>query len=87
MGTTTSNKGLPGVIAASSLGTLIEWYDFYIFGSLAVIISTKFFRQKIPQQHYSLPLLHLPQALLSALLALYFLEDWAILLVENIRFS
>ena len=43
MGTTTSNKGLAGVIAASSLGTLIEWYDFYIFGSLAVIISTKFF--------------------------------------------
>ncbi len=34
---------LAGVIAASSLGTLIEWYDFYIFGSLAVIISTKFF--------------------------------------------
>ncbi|HEX8332560.1 MAG TPA: MFS transporter [Segetibacter sp.] len=36
-------KGLAGIIAASSLGTLIEWYDFYIFGSLAVIISTKFF--------------------------------------------
>ncbi len=36
-------KGLPGIIAASSLGTLIEWYDFYIFGSLASIISTKFF--------------------------------------------
>jgi MFS family permease len=36
-------KGLAGVIAASSLGTLIEWYDFYIFGSLATIISTKFF--------------------------------------------
>lgn len=31
------------VIGASSLGTLIEWYDFYIFGSLALIISTKFF--------------------------------------------
>ncbi|MFC6102961.1 MFS transporter [Olivibacter domesticus] len=36
-------KGLWKVIGASSLGTLIEWYDFYIFGSLAVIISTKFF--------------------------------------------
>ena len=36
-------KGLVPIIAASSLGTLIEWYDFYIFGSLAVIISTKFF--------------------------------------------
>jgi MFS family permease len=36
-------KGLPAVIAASSVGTLIEWYDFYIFGSLATIIATKFF--------------------------------------------
>lgn len=36
-------KGLTAIIAASSLGTLIEWYDFYIFGSLATIISTKFF--------------------------------------------
>ncbi len=31
------------VIAASSAGTMIEWYDFYIFGSLATIISTQFF--------------------------------------------
>jgi MFS family permease len=31
------------VIAASSAGTLIEWYDFYIFGSLATIISSAFF--------------------------------------------
>lgn len=38
-----SEKGLPAVIAASSVGTLIEWYDFYIFGSLATIIATKFF--------------------------------------------
>ncbi len=36
------------VIGASSLGTLIEWYDFYIFGSLALIISTKFFPQDNP---------------------------------------
>jgi MFS family permease len=40
-----SNKKNPlfGVIGASSVGTMIEWYDFYIFGSLATIISTKFF--------------------------------------------
>lgn len=31
------------VIGASSLGTLIEWYDFYIFGSLATIIGSKLF--------------------------------------------
>lgn len=39
----TEKKGLAGIIAASSVGTLIEWYDFYIFGSLATVISTKFF--------------------------------------------
>ena len=36
-------KKLWSVITASSVGTLIEWYDFYIFGSLAVIISEHFF--------------------------------------------
>lgn len=39
----TEKKGLAGIIAASSVGTLIEWYDFYIFGSLAAVIATKFF--------------------------------------------
>ena len=34
---------MPGVITASSVGTMIEWYDFYIFGSLATVIATKFF--------------------------------------------
>lgn len=36
------------VISASSMGTLIEWYDFYIFGSLAIVISTKFFPSDNP---------------------------------------
>ena len=36
------------VIAASSVGTMIEWYDFYIFGSLATLLSTKFFPQDNP---------------------------------------
>src|SRR5258707_2482427 len=31
------------VIMASSVGTMIEWYDFYIFGSLAAILSPKFY--------------------------------------------
>src|SRR6202795_1927817 len=31
------------VIFASSVGTMIEWYDFYIFGSLAAILSPKFY--------------------------------------------
>ena len=36
-------RGIWKVITASSVGTMIEWYDFYIFGSLAAIISTEFF--------------------------------------------
>src|SRR5690606_24542680 len=31
------------VIFASSLGTVFEWYDFYLYGSLAAIIATHFF--------------------------------------------
>ena len=31
------------VIFASSLGTVFEWYDFYLAGSLAAIISRRFF--------------------------------------------
>src|SRR5690606_12451632 len=31
------------VILASSVGTVIEWYDFYLYGSLAAIISAQFF--------------------------------------------
>jgi MFS family permease len=31
------------VIAASSLGTMFEWYDFYLYGLLATIISAQFF--------------------------------------------
>lgn len=43
-----NNKGLTTVIASSSVGTLIEWYDFYIFGSLAKEISTQFFPSDNP---------------------------------------
>ena len=39
----TSASGIRKVIAASSVGTMIEWYDFYIFGMLAKTISTQFF--------------------------------------------
>ena len=36
------------VILASSVGTLIEWYDFYIFGSLATVIANQFFPKANP---------------------------------------
>src|SRR5204863_1555157 len=41
--TVTGSFNIRKVIAASSVGTMIEWYDFYIFGMLAKTISTQFF--------------------------------------------
>ncbi|MBX2925598.1 MAG: MFS transporter [Chitinophagaceae bacterium] len=43
-----STKGIWKVIGASSVGTLIEWYDFYIFGSLATVIANQFFPKTNP---------------------------------------
>ncbi len=42
------SDGIWTVIAASSAGTMIEWYDFYIFGSLATIMSGAFFPKGNP---------------------------------------
>ena len=36
-------RGIWKIIAASSAGTMIEWYDFYIFGTLAATISSVFY--------------------------------------------
>ena len=33
----------PAVIVASSLGTVFEWYDFFIYGTLAAVLSQHFF--------------------------------------------
>ena len=41
--TASSTSIIRQVIIASSVGTMIEWYDFYIFGMLAKTISTQFF--------------------------------------------
>ena len=38
-----ANRDVRRVILASSLGTVFEWYDFYLYGSLAAIISRQFF--------------------------------------------
>ena len=43
MSTEPQKNSIFKVIGASSLGTLIEWYDFYIFGSLATIIGAQLF--------------------------------------------
>src|SRR5579859_275647 len=53
MATTSADAGVPSskattqnnwlIIGASSLGTVFEWYDFYLYGLLASVISAQFF--------------------------------------------
>jgi MFS family permease len=45
------------VVAASCAGTVFEWYDFFIFGSLAAIIAGHFYSAAAPSQAYLLALL------------------------------
>ncbi len=45
---TPDKKTLWKVIAASSAGTLIEWYDFFVYGALATIIAGHFFPKDNP---------------------------------------
>src|SRR5438876_1782510 len=41
--TTQPRLNLPFIIGASSVGTLIEWYDFYLYGVLAAFFARHFF--------------------------------------------
>src|SRR6266516_7495881 len=43
-----SEQTLTKAIFASASGTMIEWYDFYIFGSLAAVIAGKFYQTGTP---------------------------------------
>src|SRR6266571_3734616 len=43
-----SIKDLRRVVIAAAVGNVIEWYDFYIFGSLAAILSVQFFSKTDP---------------------------------------
>ncbi len=46
-GAPTGTLRLPWIIAASSVGTLIEWYDFYLYGVLALFFSKHFFSPEL----------------------------------------
>ena len=46
----TEQRKIGLVVAASSAGTIFEWYDFFIFGSLAAIIGKHFFAAAGPSQ-------------------------------------
>ena len=41
-------KDIRKIIVASSLGTLIEWYDFCLYGSLATVLASEFFPHSNP---------------------------------------
>jgi MFS family permease len=41
-------QGISRIVFASAAGTMIEWYDFYIFGSLATTIASKFYQTGTP---------------------------------------
>src|SRR5207249_8942615 len=41
-------KELRRIVLAAAVGNVIEWYDFYIFGSLAAILSVQFFEKSHP---------------------------------------
>ncbi len=45
------------VVLASSLGTVFEWYDFYLYGSLASIIAKQFFTALDPTSGFIFALL------------------------------
>jgi MFS family permease len=41
-------KNIRKIVIASSVGTFIEWYDFFIYGSLATVIAGQFYPQSNP---------------------------------------
>jgi MFS family permease len=43
-----SARELRRVVTAAAVGNVIEWYDFYIFGSLASVLAVKFFEKTHP---------------------------------------
>jgi MFS family permease len=61
MSTAVANRPMTGeekkVIFASSLGTVFEWYDFYLYGSLAAIIAKQFFAGLDPTSAFIFALL------------------------------
>jgi hypothetical protein len=70
--------GLRRVILASSLGTLFEWYDFYLYGSLAVFFGGRFFpaQNETAQLLASLATFGAGFAVRPLVLLCYKLFDW-----------
>lgn len=74
------------VIFASSLGTVFEWYDFYLYGALSAIISRQFFSGVDETTGYVFALLAFAAGFLSARSVRSSSVVSAISWVANIRF-
>ena len=74
------------VIFASSLGTVFEWYDFYLYGSLASIIAKQFFAGTDPNTAFIFALLAFAAGFWFVHLAPSYLAAWAIWWEENTLF-
>src|SRR5438552_11575054 len=47
-GTAAARPGLPGVIIAATIGNVLEWFDFLVYGFFAVTIAEVFFPAENP---------------------------------------
>lgn len=54
---TRSEYGLARAVLAASLGTVFEWYDFYLYGALATVIAKQFFTVLDPTMAFVFALL------------------------------
>ena len=75
------------VIFASSLGTVFEWYDFYLYGSLAAVIRTNFFSALSPTGGFIAALIAFAAGFLVRPFGRWCSDGWAIWSAASTRSS
>ena len=75
------------VITAAAGGNVIEWYDFYIFGSLAAVLSVKFFEASHPVAALLSTIALFTAGFLVGRWEHFCSAGWEIWSAANIRFS
>lgn len=74
------------ILFASLIGSVIEWYDFYLYGTATgLVFSSLFSRHMIRLFHYSWHLSPLEQVMLLVPLAVFFSVTWATGSEERLR--
>ncbi len=70
------STGLKRVVAASMAGTVVEWYEFFLYGTAATLVFGKIFFAKATSDDSSLPIaLYLAGAAAITLIAVYFTRE------------